>query len=225
LLSAAIFDLDGTLVDVHFDGLAAKRAMIAKMSRMGIDVSGVQETQSAQAILDRVPNGSNGSADAIRMEMYRILDRYELHASTKVLLRQSTLETLHALRKEGLALALVTNSGRRAANKILQKHNIGKFFSVVVTRDDSVRLKPRGDGIAMAVSLLKVHPSNAIYVGDSTYDIRAAKEAKVLVAAVLGGVHSAERLMKESPDIVMNSLGEMPSLIKWLKQAGRASVY
>ncbi len=224
MLSAAIFDLDGTLVDVHFDGLAAKRAMIAEMSQMGIDVSGISETQSAQAILDRVPN-SNGSADEMRMEMYRILDYYELHASTKVLLKHSALETLHALRKEGLALALVTNSGRRAANKILQKHGIGKFFSVVVTRDDSVRLKPRGDGIALAVSLLKVHPSDAIYIGDSTYDIRAAKEAKVLVAAVLGGVHDAERLMKESPDMVMSSLGETHSLIKWLKQAKRASVY
>ena len=62
-----------------------------------------------------------------------------------------------------------------------------KFFSFVVTRDDAVRLKPRGDGIAMAVSSLKVSPSDAIYIGDSTYDIRAAKEAKVLVAAVIGG--------------------------------------
>ncbi|MBI2126872.1 MAG: HAD family hydrolase [Thaumarchaeota archaeon] len=225
MLSAAIFDLDGTLVDVHFDGLAAKRAMITKMSQMGIDVSGVQETQSAQAILDRVPNGSNVSADEIRMEMYRILDHYELRASTKILLRQSALETLHALRKEGLALALVTNSGRRAANEILQKHNIGKFFSVVVTRDDSIRLKPRGDGIALAVSLLKVHPSDAIYIGDSTYDIRAAKEAKVLVAAVLGGVHSTERLMEESHNIVISSLGEIPPLVERLKQASRASVY
>ena len=224
MLSAAIFDLDGTLVDAHFDGLVAKRAMIAKMAQMGIDISGISETESAQAILDRVPN-SNGSADGVRMEMYRILDHYELRASTKVLLKYSVLETLHALRKEGLALALVTNSGRRAANEILQKHGIGKFFSVVVTRDDSIRLKPRGDGIAMAVSLLKVHPSDAIYIGDSTYDIRAAKEAKVLVAAVLGGVHSAERLMEESPDVIMSSLGEIPPLVERLKQVKGASVY
>lgn len=73
--------------------------------------------------------------------------------------------------------------------------------------------------------MLKVSPSDAIYIGDSTYDIRAAKEAKVLVATVIGGVHGAEKLMKESPDILISGLDEFRSLVEKIKQGSRASVY
>ena len=86
MLSAAIFDLDGMLVDFHLDGLAAKRAMLTKMGQMGIDVSRIQVTKSVQAILERIANGDNVPADGIRMKMYRILDHHELRASTNVLL-------------------------------------------------------------------------------------------------------------------------------------------
>ena len=183
---------------------------------------------STQAIFDKVyaklsSNGASSKIDAVRQELYRILDYYELQASPKILLKEKALETLETL-KDDVALALVTNSGRNPADRILRKHGIEKFFTVTVTRDDVARLKPRGDGIAMAVSMLKVDASEAIYIGDSVYDIRAAREASVMVAAVVGGVHSTERLMKEEPDIVINDIAVVPSMLQRLRQINSASM-
>ncbi|HEY4673673.1 MAG TPA: HAD family hydrolase [Nitrososphaerales archaeon] len=221
MLSAAIFDLDGTLVDFHFDGVSAKRALLTRIAELGVDAK-VSEADPTQTIFDKVyaklsSNGASSKIEAVRKELYRILDYYELQASPKILLKENALETLETL-KDDVALALVTNSGRKPADQILRKHRIEKFFKVTVTRDDMTRLKPRGDGIAMAVSMLNVDVSEAIYIGDSVYDIRAAREANVMVAAVVGGVHNTERLIKEEPDIVINDIAVVPSMLKRLRQ-------
>lgn len=216
--SAAIFDLDGTLVDFHFDAPLAMRAMIAKMKEMGVDVSSISESDNTQVILDAlIKQNRENSADVLE-ELYTILDYYEMQAATRVVLRESTDQMLQTLQYRGIALALVTNSGRRPAHHILRKHDIEKFFRVKVTRDDSPRLKPRGDGIVLAVSLLKVDPADAIYIGDSVYDIKAAREAGVMAAIVLGGVHSAERVIKEQPDFVISDLSAVPSLFEKLSR-------
>jgi len=222
LLSAAIFDLDGTLVDFHFDGVSAKKALLAKIAELNIDAD-VSEANTTQDIFERVyaslsTNGASSRINDVRQELYRVLEHYELQAMPKILLKEKALETLEIL-KNDVALALVTNSGRNPASKILTKHGIERFFRVTVTRDDVVRLKPRGDGIAKAVSMLDVDTSEAIYIGDSVYDIRAAKEANVLVAAVVGGVHGTERLIKEEPDMVINDIAAVPSMLRQINGA------
>jgi len=213
LLSAAIFDLDGTLVDFHFDGVSAKKALLGKIADLGVDAD-VSEADSTQTILDKVctslsNDGASSKVNAVRQVLYRILDYYELQASPRILLKEKALETLETLRDD-VSLGLVTNSGRNPADQILKKHGIERFFKVTVTRDEMARMKPRGDGITMAVSMLNVDASEAIYIGDSVYDIRAAKEAKVMAAAVVGGVHSTQRLIREEPDILIKDIALCP---------------
>jgi HAD superfamily hydrolase (TIGR01549 family) len=225
LLSAAIFDLDGTLVDFHFDGISAKKALLSKVAELGIDAD-ISVDNTTAGIFERVyatlsNNGFSSKIDGVRQELYSILEYYELQAMPKIMLKEKALETLETL-KNDIALALVTNSGRNPANQILKKHDITKFFKVTVTRDDMPRLKPRGDGIAKAVSMLNVNASDAIYIGDSIYDIRAAKEANVMAAAVVGGVHSTERLIKEEPDMLVNDIASIPSMLKRLRQINSA---
>ena len=226
MLSAAIFDLDGTLVDFHFDGISAKKALLAKISELGVDAD-VSEADSTQAILDKVyanlsKNGASSKINSVRHELYRILDYYEFQASPRILLKEKARETLETLRDD-VAVALVTNSGRNPAEQILRKYEIERFFKITVTRDEMARLKPRGDGITLAVSLLNIDPSEAIYIGDSVYDIRAAREAKVMAAAIVGGVHSTGRLIEEEPDILISNIAAIPSMMRKLRQINSAA--
>ena len=62
-------------------------------------------------------------------------------------------------------------------------------------------------------------PSNAIYLGDTIYDIRAAKKAGVHSVGVATGYHVRERLVNENPDFVVDSLTEFQSTItKFLRK-------
>ena len=74
-------------------------------------------------------------------------------------------------------------------------------------QDDGRR---REEPVLLAVEKLHGVPEEAVYVGDSPFDIRAAKSAGVhAVAVTWGGIHSHERLAAERPDAVVHTAEEL----------------
>jgi phosphoglycolate phosphatase-like HAD superfamily hydrolase len=61
-----------------------------------------------------------------------------------------------------------------------------------------------------AIDRLGGDPPHAVYVGDSPFDIRAAKSAGAFAVAVgWGGIHPDERLLAEAPDAFVRSPAEL----------------
>lgn len=56
-------------------------------------------------------------------------------------------------------------------------------------------------------------PASSLYIGDTIYDIRAARKAGVRAVAITTGYHARERLMQETPDLVVDSLTEFRDAI------------
>jgi pyrophosphatase PpaX len=81
---------------------------------------------------------------------------------------------------------------------------------VVIASDDTERHKPDPDPVLAALDRLGAEPSEAAYVGDSPFDIRAAKAAGVFAVAVgWGGIHTDERLLAEEPDAFVRDPEEL----------------
>jgi phosphoglycolate phosphatase-like HAD superfamily hydrolase len=51
--------------------------------------------------------------------------------------------------------------------------------------------------------------TDVCYIGDTVFDIRAAKKAGVMSVAVASGYHTHERLAAEKPDILVRTLTEL----------------
>ena len=65
-----------------------------------------------------------------------------------------------------------------------------------------------------ALALLGAEPHQAAYVGDSPFDIRAAKAAGVFAVAVgWGGIHPDERLEREQPDALVHTPAELHDVL------------
>jgi pyrophosphatase PpaX len=85
-----------------------------------------------------------------------------------------------------------------------------QFFDVVVGSDDTDRHKPDPAPLEHALGLLGATRDQSVYVGDSPFDIRAAKGAGMhSVAVTWGGIHPRERLEAEQPDAVVESAEEL----------------
>ena len=85
-----------------------------------------------------------------------------------------------------------------------------QFFDVVVGSDDTERHKPDPAPLAHALELLGANRDDAVYVGDSPFDIRAAKAAGMhSVAVTWGRIHPRERLEAEEPDTVVETAEEL----------------
>jgi HAD superfamily hydrolase (TIGR01549 family) len=119
-------------------------------------------------------------------------------------------KALHLLKKH-YELALVTNAEENEVELFLKQSRINpKIFDLIVLARKHP--KPLPDGIIVAEHVL--HVKSEFHVGDSVYDIIAAKRAKAVSIAVLTGQASRNELKKYHPDYIINSVAKLPSLMR-----------
>ena len=213
---AAIFDIDGTLVSFKFDAEGVRRALIGELRARGVDASGLDLSSPTQKILDaaksRMSPGIEGY-EGYRRKVFDILDGFELKdiASTKPF--PGIREALVNLRAEGVRLGVLTNSGRKASTLSLTAAGLLGFFEFVLTRNDTETMKPRPEGLLQAVSMLSLPKEDVYYVGDTPYDVMAAKGAGVRSVSVATGSYTADRLAAAGSDFVIASVSELGGVL------------
>jgi HAD superfamily hydrolase (TIGR01549 family) len=218
LTKAAIFDVDGTLVTFKFDVKGTRRAIIAEAMKRGFDTLELGLTTPTQRILEsaraQVPaRRSSLEFEALKASVYGILDDFEVESSRAASLFPGTLEVLGRLTAKGLTLAVLTNSGRRATDEMFRREGLDGYFAYVLTRDEVEAMKPRPEGLLKAVRLLGLPAGDVCYVGDSPYDIEAARLAGVKSVSVATGNYGAQQLRVEGADEVLDSMAALPDLL------------
>ena len=216
MVVAAIFDIDGTLVSFKFDAEGVRTALIGELRARGVDTTGLSLSNPTQTILDtakaRMAPEGGGYAD-YRRKVFDILDNFELRdvASTKPF--PGIREVLVGLKAKGVRLAVLTNSGRKAATRSLTIAGLLGIFEFVLTRNDTETMKPRPEGLLRAISMLSLPKDDVYYVGDTPYDVMAAKGAGVKSVSVATGSYLPDRLSAEGPDFVISSISELSSVL------------
>ncbi len=131
-----------------------------------------------------------------------------LHAELEAF--PGVLDLLDVLRDEGRRLGIVTAKRLRTVGLAIDRIPALGKVDVVIGAEDTERHKPEPDPVLEALRRLRAEPAEAAYVGDSPFDIRAAKAAGVLAVAVgWGGIHPDERLLREEPDALVHTTEEL----------------
>jgi phosphoglycolate phosphatase len=63
---------------------------------------------------------------------------------------------------------------------------------------------------------MRLKPADCVYVGDAPHDVEMARRAGVLAIGVLGPFPTEERLRASKPDLLLNSLADLPAALKIL---------
>ena len=217
MVAAVILDLDGTLVTFTFDVRGTRQIIIAELKGRGFDTTGLDQTTPTQRILDaaksQVPPRTGSEYAAFKASVFATLDRFELQGAESTSPLQGALDAVRYLKSKGVRLAILTNSGRKAASESIRKAGLDGFFEFVLTRDDTVTMKPSPEGLVQASTILEVPVDSVYYVGDSPYDIIAARGAGARIVSVATGSYSMERLRAEGADQVIPSLSELPRVL------------
>lgn len=214
---AAIFDIDGTLVTFTFDVKGTRKVLLEELRARGFDTTGLNLTTPTQQILDaaksQTSHGREGAYEDLRRAAFSILDYFELQGVASTSPFPGTREALQYLQSKGVRMAVLTNSGRKAASEALGRAGLLDCFEFVLTRDDTEAMKPRPEGLAQALSMLALPKEAVYYVGDSPFDIAAAKLAGLKVVSVATGSYSAERLLEDGADYVISSIPELRGVL------------
>jgi len=121
------------------------------------------------------------------------------------------LDVLSVLRQRGHRLGIVTAKRRFTVDLAFARFpQLRDLTDVLVGADDTERHKPEPDPLLEALARLGAEPAEAAYVGDSPFDIRAAKAGGLLAVAVgWGGIHDDDRLLAEEPDVLVHQPEEL----------------
>ncbi|MGW1674553.1 HAD family hydrolase [Streptomyces sp. NPDC002324] len=207
---AALFDLDGVLVD----SAAAVRSTLAAV---------------ATCATGRRVKPGDLPPDALRRprcEVLALLDvadpdgaceRWWDGASsvTPVEAFPGVLSGLLALRAQGTAVGVVTLQDPHRVRWLLPDA-LAELLEVVITRQDAPP-KPAPDGLHLALGRLGVPAERALFVGDSPTDMAAARSAGVLALGAAWGWHPPDALRAAGAHhLLPDPTGIGPSLLRHL---------
>jgi HAD superfamily hydrolase (TIGR01549 family) len=120
-------------------------------------------------------------------------------------------------------LAIITNRATPSAEGILGTHNLRRLFSTVVGGTDVVERKPSPEGILLALERLEVSNEEAVMVGDSSFDVLAARAAGVYVIGVCRTHEKAVALRPFEPNEIVSDLRGARALIKTLRRVSHGT--
>lgn len=124
-------------------------------------------------------------------------------------LHEGIAPLLDFLIEQGAHIAAFTGKGRRSAEITLKELGIFGKIGILISGDDVTKKKPSGEGINKILQFYNLKPEDAIMIGDSTADIKAAREAGVAVASVLWDCYSIDAVMGLNGEMLFNTVDEL----------------
>ncbi len=215
-ITAAIIDLDGTLVDTLGDFAAALNATLRDLALPPIEAGAVQRMvgkgsehliRSALLHVGADPGTWHERAWQAYQQHYRAINgQYSA-------VYPGVVEGLQLLQARDLRMACLTNKPGEFARSLLQDKGLGDFFEVVFGGDAFERKKPDPLPLLKTCEALGSAPASTLVIGDSSNDAQAARAAGCPVLLVTYGYNHGEPVRAVDADGFLDSLAEAGRLL------------
>lgn len=213
MYQAAVFDMDGTILDTLDDLQLSLNRTLQEFGR---------EPYSLDEVRSMVGNGvprliqlAVGPACADE-ERERVLARFKAvygeHCNDHTKPYAGIVEMVGRLRAAGVRVAVVSNKVDFAVRELAELHFPGVFDAVMGQRDDVPR-KPDPTMVFRALDVLGVAPEKACYVGDSEVDVLTAANSGLDPLIVTWGFRSRESLIENGATVLVDTPTELEALV------------
>lgn len=219
MLTAALLDLDGTLLDSNdlhvraWGSALREHGYNVAADRIGIEL-GKGSEQLVPDLLGESAEHQHGKAlrEAHDVAFTKLAESEGLQP------QDGALDLMKALRAAGLRLALATSTSAKMLEVSERASKIAwrALFDEVIDASEVKRSKPAPDIVAAAVHKLGVSPAECVMFGDTPWDAKSAKHAGVLLVGVTCGgndeatlLRAGSRIVRASPAAVARELAEV----------------
>lgn len=207
---AAIFDLDGTLLDTLddlCDSVNHTMDIFSYPHRTREEVRLFVGNGVDRLIELSVPGGDK---DPMIDEAIREFRRYYAdHSEIKTKPYDGVLDITSRLQKEGIGVAVVSNKLHQATVTLCRKYFPNIKIACGEREADGIRRKPYPDMVYKAISEMGVPLSECVYIGDSEVDLATAKNVGIDCISVLWGFRNREALVSSGGIVFVNTAEEL----------------
>jgi len=214
-----LIDVDGTLVDSVPDLAFCVDAMMEQLGRPPHGEAAVRnwvgngvERLVRRALIGRL----DGEPDEAEFEraLPIFLALYRENTSGRSHLYPGVREGLDYLKEAGYPLGCVTNKAAQFTEPLLRDLGVRDDFSIVVSGDTLPRKKPDPLPLLHAAEHFGVQPADALMVGDSVSDVKAARAADFGIVCMSYGYNHGVDIRTADPDAVIDSLVDIQGLLE-----------
>jgi len=213
-----LIDVDGTLVDSVPDLAFCVDEMMTQLEMPVHGESKVREWvgNGVERLVRRALIGQlDGEPDdALFEKAYPIfLELYSDNTCKRSVLYPGVREGLDFLKSAGFKLGCVTNKAACFTEPLLQDLGIFDEFAIVVSGDTLEKKKPDPMPLLHAAEFFGIEPKNALMLGDSVSDVKAARAAGFQIICMTYGYNHGVDIRESNPDAVIDSMAELPQLL------------
>jgi HAD superfamily hydrolase (TIGR01509 family) len=215
---AAIFDLDGTLVDsmplvvamfTHaVEPFRARPAPSEVLTQLG----GPPEV-CIRRLLGPAAAASYAEANTRMLE-------YESEHFQEVRPFDGSRELLSSLLAGGVRLAIWTGRDRQSTVSILNGIGLARFFDALVCGDDLDSHKPDPAGLLLSIELLGVTTKEAIFVGDNDTDVEGGHAAGIHTILIHNGRADSSNIFSRAAEVYADTGNAFAAVARHFRQPG-----
>ena len=219
IVDAAIFDLDGTLIDSadtyftvieeilkRLDLPPVPRKVLLEKMREGVESWGDLFPSESESWKNRLTKEAGTLFKEIASRMFQ--------QNLKMI--PGATEILKQISARGIKIGLVTLTHLKYLNDKLyplKKAGVADLIESIICIEDVPRVKPAPDSLIECAKRMNVSMAKCVYIGDSDIDIQAGRAADMKTVGVLTGMDNYETLKKEDPDVIVDSVVDLLKII------------
>jgi pyrophosphatase PpaX len=201
-----LFDLDGTVVDSGGIILASMRHATREVLGRDFGDGELMQAVGGPGLEAQMAVFAPERVDEL-VRVYRAHNE-PLHDELEAC--DGMEKVLVRLHREGRRLGVVTAKRRSTVELAFARVPIAHLFETIVGGDETEKHKPDPEPLLLAAERMAANPAETAYVGDSPFDVRAAKAAGMhAVAVTWGRIHDRDRLEREEPDAIVDTAEEL----------------
>jgi pyrophosphatase PpaX len=207
-ISVVLFDFDGTVVDSGAIILASMRHATETVLQRSYTEQELMASVGGPGLEAQMEVFGPGRVEEL-VRVYRAHNE-PLHETLEIF--PGVEDLLVRLRDEGRTLGLVTAKRRTTVELAFARLPLAHLFETVVAGDDTIKHKPNPEPLLLALERLGASAGEAAYVGDSPYDMQAARAAGLYAVGVTWGRIHAREVLSDA-DVVVDTAQELDAAL------------
>ena len=211
---AAIFDLDGTLLDTIDDlknSINHALSVCGYPPRTRAEVLAFVGNGVPRLVELAVPPGT--PADRRQAVLDAMNAHYAAHCAQLTRPYPGVTDVLRTLRAAGVRVAVVSNKPDYGVQELCARYFPGLLDSAVGMRE-GIRKKPYPDAVEAALAAFGVPPERAVYIGDSEVDVQTAKNAHTALISVDWGFRTHAQLVEAGAAHIVSDADALLALLR-----------